>query len=543
MAVTATPQNYALLSTCNATSAGGTWTGGNAITTETDLLKYGTACVAYTCRTAATHTLNFAPSPAVNLTTGSPIIRLWFWSYQKFAATASNGIRFYIGDGTNTAYWNVLGGDTYPGGWYMVAVDTSTTQTSGTKPNMSAVTRIGLECITTGTTKNAPSTYVDHLHRADGLIAYGDAGTSTPFRLADLFTADDTLSTAWGFTKPITTVYFASGAYTIGDSGSNNTLFAADDQVLVFDTSPMANGSFGVSFLQGTGTTEVALTRTTIKAASVKFDLDCSDVLESFVASGCSFIGARVISLAAGQTFDGCSFVNCGTSTIANAPLGCSFILCDAITISGSGYLDGCTIDSSIASSAVIAANLDDVDGCTFISDGTGHAVNLGTIAATTTMGWNCMLSGYAATSGSTGNEAILVSVASGQTLTINVAAGASTPSVYNTGSGTVSVVSGQVTLTVTVKDLLTGANIEGARVYVTAAAGGSLSEGTVLIDRLLTNASGQVSETRSYATNQPITGWARKASSQPYFKTGAIAGTINNATGLSLTVQMIRDE
>jgi hypothetical protein len=64
-------------------------------------------------------------------------------------------------------------------------------------------------------------------------------------------------------------------------------------------------------------------------------------------------------------------------------------------------------------------------------------------------MTWDNTESGYAATNGSTGNETILVSVDSGQTLTINVAATGSTPTYKNDGSGTVSVVAGQKTFTV----------------------------------------------------------------------------------------------
>ena len=65
-------------------------------------------------------------------------------------------------------------------------------------------------------------------------------------------------------------------------------------------------------------------------------------------------------------------------------------------------------------------------------------------------MNWSATDSGYAAIDGATGNETILVNVASAQTLTINVAAGASTPTVNNVGAGTVAVVAGQVTLTLT---------------------------------------------------------------------------------------------
>ena len=108
------------------------------------------------------------------------------------------------------------------------------------------------------------------------------------------------------------------------------------------------------------------------------------------------------------------------------------------------------SFSSSSATTAVSVSALSQLVDCSFTSDGTGHAVNLGTVASSTTMSWDCVDSGYAVTNGSSGNETILVSVSSGQTLTINVGAGKSTPTYYNTGAGSVSVVSGQVSLTIT---------------------------------------------------------------------------------------------
>ena len=238
-----------------------------------------------------------------------------------------------------------------------------------------------------------------------------------------------------------------------------------------------------------------------------------------------------------------CTFTDLGTFVLdANTTLiGCTFRRTQLITQNTSTITD-CTIDSNVATTALSVNDLDLVTGCTFISDGTGHAIDLGTIAATDTIGWDNSDSGYAATDGSTGNETILVSVDSGQTLTINVATGATTPTIYNTGLGTVSVVAGQVTLTITVQDQSDQSLLENARVYVTAAAGGSLSVGTVIIDKDLTNVSGVASDTRSYSTDQPITGKVRLSTSPDFYKTGPISGTISSATGLSLTVQLIQD-
>lgn len=74
-----------------------------------------------------------------------------------------------------------------------------------------------------------------------------------------------------------------------------------------------------------------------------------------------------------------------------------------------------------------------------------------------------------------------------------------------------------------------------------TPATGSITTTGVVIF--MLTNASGVASDTRSHAANQPITGVARKSTASPYYKTGVVSGTINNSTGFSATIQMVRDD
>jgi hypothetical protein len=57
------------------------------------------------------------------------------------------------------------------------------------------------------------------------------------------------------------------------------------------------------------------------------------------------------------------------------------------------------------------------------------------------------------------------------------------------------------------------------------------------------TDGNGQLSMSRSFSTNQPVAGWARKSTSNPLYKTGPVTGTVNTGTGASLTAVMILDE
>ncbi len=91
----------------------------------------------------------------------------------------------------------------------------------------------------------------------------------------------------------------------------------------------------------------------------------------------------------------------------------------------------------------------------------------------------------------------------------------------------------------------VTGAN---AYTYVTTDSGattytGSITSTGVLIEGL-TDASGNISVSRAFSVNQPITGVVRKASASPRYKTFDLSGnTVDKDTGLSLNVNLILDE
>jgi hypothetical protein len=58
-----------------------------------------------------------------------------------------------------------------------------------------------------------------------------------------------------------------------------------------------------------------------------------------------------------------------------------------------------------------------------------------------------------------------------------------------------------------------------------------------------LTNSSGIKSVGRVYTSDQPITGWARKSTSSPFYVEGPISGTIDSADGLPASAVLVLDE
>jgi hypothetical protein len=121
-------------------------------------------------------------------------------------------------------------------------------------------------------------------------------------------------------------------------------------------------------------------------------------------------------------------------------------------------------------------------------------------------------------------------------TLTIVNTNGANA-SIGSTPNGGTIVFVTEVNVTITCKDATTGALIENARVYVLDSAENVILNG-------LTNASGVLSGTYNYVTNDVLSSKSRvrKGSTSTYYKTVPIAGTITS-NGLSLTILMIPDE
>jgi hypothetical protein len=225
--------------------------------------------------------------------------------------------------------------------------------------------------------------------------------------------------------------------------------------------------------------------------------------------------GAGDVQLRNVTTFTGMSFTNCPTITQNSAAI--------ASTVFKSSTITSATL-----------GDMDNITDCAFTSSGTGHAVEVGGTAGTVSLD-GLTFTGYAATNGSTGNEAIYVNIASG-TVTLNITGGGSTPSIRTAGATVV--VQNAVTVTVTVKDASTLAAIENARVLVE-----KTSDGTDILSGV-TNASGVVTGSYAYAGDTPVTGNVRRATVAlgTLYKPNVVAGTIT-ASGLDVTILLTSDE
>ena len=494
---------------------------------DADIKVQGTGSNLDAIRNGATFTFTFGTAADMSATNTMP--RVWFQhtfpSYLQ--TTALGGLQIGLTDGTNTAYWYVSGSDSHKGTWELLQCDPSATPDSGTAPTMSAITAMYIVMVHATAARNVDNTYIDISYFGIGIEFYG--GTSGDKVTWATLASSDTGTTTdkwYGIIERIKGgAYYLNHAIYIGDSAAtNNCYFDGTGETIVFYDANEKSGSYQIKATgNATGTTDIDLDGATIFSAATPFVFDMSAAnLTTLSMVGTKLKNCSAASFKSTQSLSGITFED---TTAVNT---------------NDGTLDACTF----VNSTQISDTLEDVTNSSFTSGGTGHAVDLtGAGALTTqTMNWSNSDSGYAATDGSTGNETIKVNVASANTLTINVAAGATTPTIYNTGTGTVTVVAGQVTTLITVRDINTQAVIQGARVYLIAAAGGPLTEGTVIFNEL-TDVNGQVSDTRSLGSNQPVTGRVRKSTTTPFYKTSPISETIDNANGLTLNVALIPDE
>jgi hypothetical protein len=82
---------------------------------------------------------------------------------------------------------------------------------------------------------------------------------------------------------------------------------------------------------------------------------------------------------------------------------------------------------------------------------------------------------------------------------------------------------------------------------YTTTDSGSTSYTGTIIATGALiyglTDASGNISSSRTLTLDQPLEGFVRKSTSSPRFKSFPITGTVDNANGLTINVRLVLDE
>lgn len=445
--------------------------------------------------------------------------RSWYTgiTFPYLNTKALDGIQFYADDGSNIAYWQLAGKDTYQGGWLNTVVYLDSTPTSGSV-NTAAILELGYIFSYASTPRNVINTWVDYFRYGDGLTAYG-----TAWGIDDVYLIDSALGNGYGIIEWVDKPFFLSGSLEIGRT-SEQTTYSDTGVVMVFSNKNVNTGLYGILFTGDTSVTSTfSITGSTIDTASSAYYLDMDDTNIATLtitgntingASASHFLASAANAIVTGNTFNGCGTIY---------PQGSDF---DTNTINGT---------TEATNGAIYLTDTTTISNCVNLTFNTytgKYAVYIPASITGSISFDNFQFDG-------SGTDVYWAGAAG--TLDISLTNGTNA-STYSSAGGTVNFVANPVTTLITVKDINTGTEIVGARVYLVADAGGPLTEGTVIFNEL-TDVNGQVSDSRALTSAQPVLGRVRMSTNTPFYKTVPINETISNTTGLTLNISMIPDE
>lgn len=289
---------------------------------------------------------------------------------------------------------------------------------------------------------------IDVLRYGRGEARIADGSTADGYATFGGFAAtNDSLSNRWGLIQAVDGGYLVKGLVIFGYSTAVD--FRDSNTSILIDDTEKTVSSFNAFEVRQ------ALSR-----------VDLTNI--SFLALGTTARGNFITTNNADINITGCTFTSMGTfgfqsgSTILTS----TFRQCDLVTQTGATFT-GCTFDSSRASASILSDNPSVISGCTFISDGSNHAIQIS--AAGSFNLTDHTFTGYATTDGSTGNEVIYNN--SGGAVTLNSSGNTGTISIRN-GAGASTTIVQSVTVSMHVENSA-GTDIQNAQVYIQKSASG----------------------------------------------------------------------
>lgn len=436
MAAASYTTDLTLIHACDAASASWTEPTGfidGAITLpETDYFIHNTGCLSKTmgAGTAANSGAIYNAGAGQTIPSGNALfIWLYFGAPNALATQAAGGLRVFVGSAT-TAFkqWYVKGANTYTyGGWFCVPVDPNTAADATTGTPTATLQYFGASATlnaTSAVSKGNPFG-IDVLRHGRGEMRINGGDLANGYATFAGFAAqNDAQANRWGLFQTIDGGYLWQGLMVLGFTSavdfrdSNVSIQIANTQKVVaaFNRIEVRQATSRVDW---TGVS-IACLGTVSKGQFAMIDNATVNL------NTCTFTDMDTFVFQSGATVSNTTFRRCGQVTLGGA----------AIT--------GCRFENSTAATSLLAGSaISTVSNCTFISDGSNHAIQI-TAAGAYTFN-NLTFSGYAASDGSTGNETVFVNVAGGS-VTINTDSVIS----YRTAGATVTVVVGQKTLTIT---------------------------------------------------------------------------------------------
>jgi hypothetical protein len=495
------------------------------------------------------------------------VIYCWVFSRLSLGDTTdtNGGLMVMVGDGTDRVGYKTNGADkaafrhdTGPTGWQCPALDTTSLPASpyvdagAATPTWASITQVGTIVNSLVSAPGMNPTYNVDIMRYllpannNGCAADIIGGTSGTPGLWSEIAATDRLTgnlQAHGLVRELAAGAFGvQGPLRFGNAtGTASSWFEDSNVTVVFEDRGFRTDLYKIFITDnGTGTTTFRLHGSALIApdgVGAEFDADTdTDVTDVVIDNGsriAGFIGG--VGLQAGHIVTDTVITNSGQVRAGGATMNGSSVLLSTVALNTSALLWNPATDPDGL-----------LDGMSFSKGAAAHhAIEFGVSSPLDITINNAEFTGFSATQDV--NDSTFHIKRTTGTVTINIIGGSSDVSLansYRTDGATVLIVQNPVTTSITCVDVTTGTALENVMVYLVAAAGGPLAINTVVIDKDLTTAAGLATDTRTIASNQPVVGKARRASVAfgDFYKTSPITGTINSASGLTITVQMIPD-
>lgn len=482
------------------------------------------------------------------------------------------------------------------------SADATTGSPSGTETVFGVVASLPT---TAGPTKGNPLG-MDALRYGRHTLTYteGDGAPNyNTFSLAEAYANDG--SRRYGNIALIRGAYYVQGFHSFGSGGtavdfrdSNKVIFIrpcshnlTNDAVSTnYNRFEVLNSSSNVDWdnilFQSLGTRsrgKFVHTAGTFDATSCQFvDVDTFTLLSTSVMTDCIFRRTNAIT-APGSTLNG-SQVLAPTVTANNSGVVWDVATdpdgkLDGMVFSKSASVDHHAIEFGTTSPTTMTIRdctftgfsaTQDVNASTFHFKRTSGSVTLNVVGCSGNFGYRTDGATITIVQDPVTVEITVVDIDSGSPITgarvlIAVTSGVNWPylaSISITGSGTTATVThtahglatnDNVIITGAVEDVYNGAyqitktGVDTYTYTTNETIGSTPATGTITstfaIINSTTNGSGIVSDTRTYSNSQPVTGWARKATSGTLYRQGPITETVSNTLGKSVTVQLIPDE
>ena len=590
--------------TTNWTALGG---GAAGLNSETDYYIQGDGCLSKNGFTANTRGMIYSAGATTIASGDAVFMWARQANRNLLDTKANGGGQLLIGDGTASYDQFYVDGSDVDGSdllsWVSYAVDPTATPTTSTG-TPTATTYFGFQwkILGSGSLKGAPNGIDAFRHGREIRCTDGDV-TNGYATFDGAATTDATTSNRWGLLTPVAGGYQFHGCFVMGLAGtavdfrdSDRNIVVLEDEFVpsTFNEFEIRNASSNVEWtniiIQHLGTTSPSILTLNVG---------------TFTGLGCQFNDCATTIFNSSSSCTVSSWVSCDEITAAGADLtGSSVVACTAaadgacviwdVATDPDGYLDDMEYDSTNSPNAIHAIEFGtssptsitlrgiDFKGFNASTGQNDSTFNVLRTSGTVTINLVGCTSDVSLTNSYKTAGATVVIVANPVTTTVSCVTSTGTAisgarvflqAANGTGplpfevSVSITQTGGTATVSHTAHGFATnqyvvirGANEEGynkvAQITVTGAnsytysvdsglsspATGSPTSTGVLVYGV-TGAPGTVTDTRTLSSDQPVTGWARKSTSSPLYKTAPITGTANSSTDTTLTAVLIADE